>query len=117
MMTRAQCSSCGNRMAGIVARESYIYCDYCVMKALRWLHDRELADRNPFAVYLGLHASRKATNHSRVCWHMFLPGNFLNPPENIGVQWPTHGDYSYESIADQPSVESNSFPEEALDIL
>ena len=104
-------------MAGIVVRESYIYCDYCTMKALRWLHNHGLADKNPLAVMLGLHASSKATNHSPVNWHMFLNTDGLNPPESIRVQWPTAGDYSYESIAGTDTIESKPFLPEALDNL
>jgi hypothetical protein len=116
MMTRAQCSCCGKRMDGLVAPESYIYCDYCVQLALRWMHMHGLLDGNPLAVCLGLHASSKARNLSPVAWHVYLAPTYYDESHFLSCKWPASGDYAYESLVDDV-VESRPFVKDALDNL
>ena len=104
-------------MNGLVARESYIYCDYCMMQWFRWLAANELLDGNPLAVRFGLNHQRIAKNHSPVCWHLFIAESAFEPSEYRRVEWPKHGEYSYESITGASTPESNGFLKDALDNL
>lgn len=97
-MARAQCSACNARLSGSIARGSYTYCDWCISRVLRWLHDRDLLARNPFAVAFGFLAHNRAIV-SRKGFDIYIAGDSAQPGEYVGgIPWPESGDYSYESV-------------------